>query len=337
MSVIGMSGFGGRTVDADRITQVNGTILWDTSNVPNAGTAVALRATFNSECYIPFDSSASEFWVHYHVRPSTNNTTNDTLVLGWGNAGSLLGAISFEDSTLRVTIQINGSVVATSTTFSPSVANWVSLHAKVVLDAVTGSVDVYASGDLTTPVVSFSGNTDPTAATNANEFHFDIRANDRIANLIAMDPTDATGITDPQQLISPSIRVLVPTADGNYTDWSPSTGATGYNLIDELPPSDSDYVEATAVSQASTFTHTSVGTVGNVTAVRHSVRVLRTGTGAGSQITIRRRAASTDYDETAVAAPGAGFVSTLWDQKPGGGNWSATDLDATEFGFVSTT
>jgi hypothetical protein len=63
----------------------------------------------------------------------------------------------------------------------------------------------------------------------------------------------------------------------------------------------------------------------------------RTGSDAGVNVILRRRQASVDEDEVAVAAPGAGQVSKMWNEKVGGGGWTPTDLDATEFGVVSET
>jgi hypothetical protein len=80
-----------------------------------------------------------------------------------------------------------------------------------------------------------------------------------------------------------------------------------------------------------------VGTPSAVLAAKWCSRIRRQGTVAGTQVQITRRLAATDYDEAAVAAPGEGYVFDVWDQKPGGGDWTAADLDGTEFGVVSVT
>ena len=342
MSIIGMSGFGGLVLADDEITLITGALSYST-DTPNANTDRALShgsAIAQSRAHIPWTVAKSHFWYHYHFKNFDNNTSNDQHVLGYGNGGVLLGGVSFEDSTNKLTIQINGVVVATSIVVA-TLATWVSIHVEVTLDAATGTVDVYKDGDLTTPVVSFGpGNTDPTAAGTADQFFFHMRQlSSRIANLIAMDPDDATGIVDANEFANPQIAVYVPDADSvTYAAWTPDSGAVGYTQIDERPSNPADYVEATAIGQASTFSHQpSLGVASVVTAVKWSGQMTRTGTDAGVNVIVRRRQGVSDVDEAAVAAPGSGMVSFLWDEKVGGGNWSPTDLDATEFGVVSET
>lgn len=342
MSICGLYGFGGLSLADDQIAALWGPTSYDL-DTPNAETDRSLEhgsAVSTSSAWAPWQGSGkTHFWIHYHFKNPANGTLNNLHVLGWGKSGTLLGGISFVNSTNMVTIQVNGAVVATGLT-AITLDTWESLHAEVTLvNGGGGQIDVYRSGDLTTPIVSFTGNTDPTGATTADSFQWVLRQfYCRIANLVAMDPDDATGIVDANDFSNPAIGVRVPTADGTYSAWTPDFGGTGYTQIDERPSSDSDYVEATAVAQASTFTHDPVvGIANTVQAVKWSGRITRTGSDAGVNLSIRRRQSSTDDDESAVAAPGAGQVSHLWDEKVGGGSWTPTDLDATEFGVLSVT
>lgn len=343
MSICGLMGFGGLTLVDDEISIIVGALSYDL-DTPNAETDRSLEhatAIGLTRAWAPWNGGAkAHFWIHYHFKNNANNVANDLHVLGWGDNGTLLGGVSFQNSTNLVTIQVNGAVVATSAT-AININVWESLHAEVTLvNGGGGQIDVYRSGDLATPIVSFTGNTDPTGAVAADSFHWHLRQfNCRIANLVAMDPDDATGIVDANDFSNPAIGVRVPTADSpTYAAWTPDSGGIGYTQIDERPSSDSDYVEATAVGQASTFTHDPVvGIANTVQAVKWSGRITRTGSDAGVNVSIRRRQSATDDDEAAVAAPGAGQVSHLWDEKVGGGSWTPVDLDATEFGVLSVT
>jgi hypothetical protein len=229
--------------------------------------------------------------------------------------------------------------VATASGDAIPTLDWTSLVIHVTMHATTGEVEVFMNGNLTTPVVTFTGNTDPTAATDADGFYGGIDRNgDYIANFVCLDATDATGIVDTAVLKRVGITNLAPTGDGNYTAWTPDSGGTGYTQIDEAPPSDADYVEATATAQRTTFTFPASGIDGNLLAARWCSRVTRSGSDAGVNLQVSRRYDSTDYDDATVAAPLSGYVFQTWDQRPDGADdWTAAILDGTEFGMESIT
>jgi len=54
---------------------------------------------------------------------------------------------------------------------------------------------------------------------------------------------DANGSVNNDFLGAVQVYDLAPTSDASF-NWSASTGSTGYNLIDEAPPSDADYIYA---------------------------------------------------------------------------------------------
>lgn len=339
MSVIGMCGFNGLSAEYDGITVSSGAVAYSTT-VPNVSTSRSLEPSATTvEGRVGWQGAATdEFWLHAHLQRGTNDTTNDGNRVGWSSGATVLGWASLEDSTLAWTIVVNGAVVDTSAS-TASIGTWHSLLIHVKLDAAVGFVRVYVDGDLGTAVAEFNGNTDPTAAGTADSFYLRLQGSSgtRLANLVAMDPTDATGVVDENKLLNVGIKGLAPDADGTYSAWTPDTGVVGYTQIDEAPPDDADFVEASAVGQRSTFSMSTVGTPSSVVAAKWCSRIRRQGTVAGTQVQITRRLAATDYDEAAVAAPGAGFVFDLWDEKPGGGDWTAADIDATEFGVLSAT
>ena len=342
MSIIGQLGFGGLRIADDEIIVAAGTTPTYTTDTPNANTDRALNhasAIGTHSARHAWTAAKSEFWLHYHFKNPANNTSNDLHVLGYGKSGTLLGGVSFEDSTNNITIQVDGVVVATSATPIAS-ATWESIHIHVIMASPSGTFDVYKNGNLVTPVLSFSGNTDPNTDVTADEFYWTMRQlSSRIANLIAMDPNDATGTVDANDFSNPQIAVFVPDADSvTYAEWAPDSGSVGFSRINERPSSDPDYVEATAVGERSTFSHEPASGIASVvTNVKWSGRMTRTGSDAGVNVILRRRHSATDYDESAVPAPGAGQVSKMWNEQGAGGAWTPTVLDATEFGVVSET
>ena len=343
MSIKSKIGFGGLSISSDDLVAVVGTgtiITYQTADPPNTFTDIYARSfsSAGAACFREWDAfgSASEFWIGGWTRVSGNNTVNDAHRLGWGTGTTTLGWITLEDNTNRYKIVIDGATVATGT-LSISLDVWEPWLAHVDMqNGPAGSVIMYRKGDLSTPMVSFTGNTDPTGAGSANSTYFRIArnsANDNFAAIFIMDPNDGTGIVTTEKLLNFGMEVRYPTADGFYSAWTPDTGVIGFSRINEAPPVDGSFVQATAVAQRSSFTF-DVVSAPTVLSVSSYNRILRTGTDAGSQVSVFRRSAGVDYDDTAVNAPGAGNVNGSWDDLPTG-DWTPTNLLATEFGDLS--
>lgn len=344
MGIKSRIGFGGRSISSDGLVATAGAsdILryFDTSP-PNAETTwyAQSRSSLGATVYKLWDegavTSASEFWLFGDIKVTANNTFNDRIYLGWGNSATPMGWISLVDSTNLYRLFINGVAVETATA-ALSVGPWEQWAAKVTLvNGPTGRVEFYTKGDLQNPVLTFDGNTDPTGAGVADASHIAWgRNNDGWANIVAMDPNDGTGVVDPNKLSNFGIETQYPTGDGFWVEWTPDSGGTGWTQINAAPPVDTTYVRAGAVGERSSFTF-DLTTAPIVLSVSAIYRILRSGTDAGSNVTVFRRNTAVDYDDAAQAAPGAGNVSGAWDEAPGGGSWTPTNKLATEFGQLS--
>lgn len=344
MSIKSRIGFGGRSIGSDGLIATGGTgdiLRWFDTAPPNPETTwyASSFSAAGATVYKLWDegavTSASEFWLFGDTQVTANNNANDLSRLGWGDGGTILGWMSLVDSTNLYRLFINGVAVTTAGT-GISLIVWEQWAIKVTLvNGPTGRVEFYTKGDLQNPVLTFDGNTDPTGAGAANSSHVRwARTNDDWANIVAMDPTDATGIVDPNKLSNYGVETQYPTGDGFYAQWTPDSGITGWTQIDEAPPVDSSFVQATAVGQRSSFTFdaTTAPTVLSVSAI---YRDLRSGTDAGSNVSVFRRTGAADFDDAAQAAPGAGNVIGAWDDAPGGGSWTTASKNATEFGQLS--
>jgi hypothetical protein len=208
-------------------------------------------------------------------------------------------------------------------------------------NGATGFVRVYFDGELTNPVFEIN-----TTITNPSSLSFDaieisLDSNGAwIDDLVLMDPLDATGITDPQDIAYVTITGKAPDGDGFYSAWTATPGAgSDYEDIDDSPPADASYIQATAINQASTFTFEAANANNSIIAVKWKGRFLRSDLIAGGNMNIRQRdvSATTDFDTADIPVPGDGFIFRTFDQRPGGGDWTVADFDDTEFGVVSKT
>jgi len=237
---------------------------------------------------------------------------------------------------------LNYRTTASSAKAIVGLSRWRRVHVHVDLqNTATGFVRVYYDGDFSTPVFEISSVTTNPSSLTMDSLRISLSNNGTyIDDLVLMDPLDATGITDPEKIAHLTISGKSPDADGTYTDWTATPGAgADYEDINDVPPDDASYIQATATSQASTFSFEAADTANSILAVKWKGKFLRSDTVAGANMNIRQRDVSgaTDYDTADIPVPGDGFIFRTFDQQPAGGDWTPTDFDDTEFGVVSKT
>jgi len=340
MGLIGICGFEGGSLELDNLTLVVGGISWQTDLMPGGGSVRRIEATNSATTgavFGAFSTAVNEFILTGQFYIAANGTLNDINHLGWGQGTTALGWVEIQNNTLFPVILVNGSQVAVGSQAVGSIGTWVRLHIHVSLNAVTGFVNVYVDGDFTAPVVSFSGNTDPTAAGTADAFTVQVRGINSWDNIVAIDPNDATAPTTLNDITSVSVLPKAPDGDGTHSDWTAAGspgGASDFNYIDEVPPVDGDYVQATATLQRSTYTFEDV-TEGAVLGAKVQARVIRGDTAAGDGIRTVARQGGVDYDGAVQSAPSSGGIFEIWKTAPDGTAWDTTKFNGVEFGVES--
>lgn len=94
---------------------------------------------------------------------------------------------------------------------------------------------------------------------------------------------DTTGTTSNSFLGERNVYTLLPDADTADADWVLSSGTDGFALLDNIPPSDTDYIESTAIGDTSSFGMTQLPSTDIVViGVQTTVRGLKTGTAAST-------------------------------------------------------
>lgn len=211
---------------------------------------------------------------------------------------------------------------------------WRHYETKCVIDAVNGSVVIRQEG---VTVLNLTGvrtaNNQPGVAASISNVRF------QNGRLVSAGPNmnvkdfivwDGSGATNNNFYGSCKVYKIVPDADVSL-GWTPSSGVTGWNLINETTPSDdTGYIEAPfPLPAASTFTLTDLPA--NTTSVK--------------SVTVFHRSRKTDGGDCQVqdslisgANTGNGADRTIstaytywWDTfdlDPGGGNWSKNLVNA---------
>lgn len=143
-----------------------------------------------------------------------------------------------------------GTLLATSTGHTAIAASaWYHLQVKVLLHSSAGTVEVRLNGTsvLTVSGVATAGTSGSVAAIKFGNTTTSGSSNDRIYwdDLWFCDTVDATatqGSPNNDFLGDLSVKVHIPSANGDTTQWTPSTGTNHAALIDESPPNTTDYV-----------------------------------------------------------------------------------------------
>jgi hypothetical protein len=145
---------------------------------------------------------------------------------------------------------------------------------------------------------------------------------------------DSTGGTNNTFLGDIRVQAIYPTGAGNYTQWTPSTGAN-YAAVDDNPANDeTDYNSSSTASQIDSFVFGDVTpTSGTVYAV--CVNLMARKDDAGTR-TLRALARLSGTDATGSSVNiGTSYVvyQSILETKPGGGSWSISDVNNSEFGY----
>ena len=216
-------------------SDISGTVAIETSTKHTGAYALRIYGDTSPDgvFQITLDEAQTELYVSAWI-----NASNDSEAPSWFRYTVSDGLyVGLRSNSAYWDAYLNGVLMATGAVSAPG-GTWhlVELH-----------ISISDSGVLQTRVdgvadIDYSGDTQPGAGTTITNVQF--RQEGSVShnpNLYIDDITIATGdwIGDVRY-----DAALVPTADTAVKWWEPSTGADNYALLDELPPSDVDYVSS---------------------------------------------------------------------------------------------
>ena len=134
------------------------------------------------------------------------------------------------------------------------------------------------------------------------------------------------------------IGEILPNADGSTQEFANGTGASDYTQVDELPPSNSDYVASTgSAGDQALFDMESASTGGISGTILALVACIRGRTPSGtSSASLRVRSNTTNSDSTAAALGGTETtrIRVLANDPDTAAAWLTGGIDAVEVGII---
>ena len=237
---------------------------------------------------------------------------------------------------------LNGTVLATATQTQILDATFHCFRIKINIDGSAGAFQLYVDSN-STPDIDYTGALYTGGGEGFDDIVFATDTNTADSHGYYIDDVIAyvPGGDAPSALYSEPklISTSVPTSDAAPNDGTPSTGTTHYNLLDELPPSASDYVNIPATAgDAEMFGFGSGVVVPSGATGIDAVVITTWGTASGSTShSVKGRcdsSATTGYGVTKDVVPGAlAAVQSFINVDPNtSAAWTESGVNAAKFG-----
>lgn len=130
------------------------------------------------------------------------------------------------------------------------------------------------------------------------------------------------------------VEALLPTAAGNYTEWTPSAGSNYQNVDEASPNSDTDYNSSGTINQRDTYTLGNLATTsGTVLGIQVNRYARKDDAGSRSDAAMIRSGATDAVGATNALADTYTYYSTIWETDPADSSaFTIADVNALEAG-----
>jgi hypothetical protein len=229
----------------------------------------------------------------------------------------------------------SGTTTLDTSTATLTDAAWNYIEMRVKIHATTGEYEVRLNG---VNILSDTNvDTDPATASAANQIGIMGRpvSGTGIGRSIHTDDFYVGVETGFTFLGDVRVDTLVPTAEGNYSQFTPSTGTDNSALVDDATPDDdTTYVESSTVGHRDTYAMEDLShTPASIFGVQSSVYARKVDSGARELITTVR-SGTTDYDSaTNVLTTSYLYYTELHATDPDtAAAWTISGVNAVEVG-----
>lgn len=255
-------------------------------------------------------------------------------VIKFMNGATVLGVLAVETGTLKLLAYKGDSatLLATSTA-AMSAAAWKLIEIYYLPHATDGAFQVKIDGVLDIDIDPADGDIS-TAPSTANIDTVQVGGGaSQLAGYL-----DDIVLDDAGWIGNTKIQGIVPTGAGTTTQWDPSAG-DNYACVDELPPSDADYVSTNVTNEIDTYAMGNLtGSITSIKCVQIQARAAYEGTPTPTHIQLGCRSNGADYFATDLTPPSSfGPLTKILETDPDTEvAWIADGVNAAEFGVKAT-
>lgn len=246
-------------------------------------------------------------------------------------AGTMAARIALSGDNRLQLMDASGTVVGTGTTIIPSVS-WFYVEAKIQVSAGIGEVHLNGVSEIG-PVsgVDFGGLNISQVELGQETGLFDNKVD--ADDLYVLDDTGSSPEND--FLGEMVVKTLRPRQDGHYTDWTPDSGSSHYQRIDENQiDGDSSYVHSNNSGDKDSYSVQTIAVGALIVGVQLNLGARKNEAGTRAIKGLIRQG-GVDYlgDEHALSTDYL-FYSWALGKDPTGANWTVSTLNADEFGIA---
>lgn len=228
----------------------------------------------------------------------------------------------------------DGTTVATGTTVL-SVSTWYYIELKVVIGNA-GSYELRLQGS--TELVDATEDTQATANAFGNGF-FIGKATNSPAGIHRYDDLyvcDGSGGVNDDFLGDVRVQCMFPSGNGNSSQFDGSDGNTtdNYLLVDEAAPdNETTYVQSPDIGDKDTYAYSDLTpTAGDVFGVQIVPYCRKTDAGTRSLVSVARLSGTEEDSSDKALSTSYIYMADIRETKPGGGSWTISDVNSSEFG-----
>lgn len=286
-----------------------------------------------------FSSSSASTVFGFAVKlVSDSSTTGMVSILEGSTVHLTLSFAATTSGKIRITRGDSGGTLLNTSTATLSIGVWYYIEFKSTIHDTTGSYELRING---ASDVSGSSVDTRNGGTSGVIDTIQLGSFATIGTPASYDDLyfcNQSGATNNNFLGDCRVDTLLPTGDGNYLQFTPSTGTTHYTLVDESTPNTTDYVsDANAGDRDSyTFPDLTALTSQTVYGIQINAAALKSDTGTRS-IGTMSRLSGTDKDGTGVAlGTGQSYISEIQETDPASAAWTEANINAAEFGVKVT-
>lgn len=251
--------------------------------------------------------------------------------LQWMSGATVLGCLVTENSYILGAYTGDKAVQVATASWGLGTGSWSVLEGRLKIDNSSGVITIRCNGS---QVLTFTGDTQPgavSAITGLIIGNVQVLMSDNYMYLDDIIVCDTNGSYMNSWINGARISRLAPDGAGNYSAWTPSTGSN-YACVDEIPPSDTDYV--TAASGSGNKDSYGIAAAGADVSVIKAVAARYWGQG-GQSIKRLIRISGSDYLGSAFNLPSAlGKVDDIMYVSPATSNpFTAAEIGGAEIGM----